>query len=71
MPHTAATDGEAPDAAYDRHIHALLRAWHDAKKHANATVDEFIDFAAARSADEAATRQLLRSWLFDATMPAD
>lgn len=50
---------------------ALLRAWHDAKKHANATVDEFIDFAAARSTDEAATRQLLRSWLFDATMPAD
>lgn len=49
---------------------ALVRAWHDAKKHGNATVDEFIDFAAPRSTDEAATRALLRAWLFDATMPA-
>ena len=27
MHHPGATDGEDADAAYDRHIHALLRAW--------------------------------------------
>jgi aminopeptidase N len=49
----------------------LLRAWHDAKKHGNATVDEFIDFAATHAEDEAATRALLRAWLFDAVIPDD
>lgn len=55
----------------DEAFFALLRAWHEAKKYGNATVDEFVDFAAKRSTDEAATRALLRAWLFDAVMPAD
>ncbi|MBK6940216.1 MAG: M1 family metallopeptidase [Planctomycetes bacterium] len=62
---------ELRESLGDEAFFALLRAWHEAKKYSNATVDEFVEFAAARSPHEAATRALLRAWLFDTVMPGN